>query len=41
MVKDRNITVSEVVIGEIFGLLIEGMRWMDKHVLLQDAIIVF
>lgn len=41
MVKFRNITVSKAIISEVTGLLAEGTRWTDKHVLLKDAVTVF
>lgn len=37
MVKGRRITISEVVIGEVSGLLAEGIVWPKKHVMLQDV----
>jgi len=36
--EGRNIIVSEVVIVEVSRLPVEGTRWIDKHVLMQDAI---
>lgn len=33
--------VSEVVIVEVTRLPAEGKRWTNKHVLLQEGVIVF
>lgn len=41
MVKGRNITVPEAVIAEVYELPEEGARWIDRHVLLQDAVVLF
>lgn len=39
--KGRRITVSEAVIAEVFGLLVEGVLWAKKHIMLQDGMEIF
>lgn len=41
MVKGRNISFSEVVIAEVSGILVEGIRWKNNPVLLEDIVAVF
>lgn len=33
--------VSEVVIAKIIGLPSKGTKWIDNHILLHNAVIVF
>lgn len=33
--------VSEEIIAEVTGIPVEGTRWTDKHVLLQEAVTIF
>jgi len=40
-VRGRNITFSEVVIAKVTRLPTEGTKWIDKHVLLYNAVAVF
>jgi len=41
MVRGKNIMVSEEIIAEVTGIPVEGTRWTDKHVLLQEAVTIF
>ena len=41
MLRGRQITVSDAVIVEVFGLPAEGPVWTNKWLKLQDAIEIF
>ena len=41
MVKGRRITIKDVVIAKVSGLLEEGTIWSQKHVLLQYVVKTF
>lgn len=41
MVRSRQITVSDTVIAEVFGLLTKGPVWAGKWLKLHDAIEAF
>lgn len=39
--RDRKITVSDVVIVEVSRLPVEGAIWYDKKIMLHDAMDIF
>lgn len=41
IVRGMDTTVFEAIIAEVTGLLVEGTKWTDKHILLHNVVTVF
>ena len=40
-VKGRTIPITEGIIVEVFGIPVQGEIWVEKHILLREAIVVY